>query len=117
MCESGRPLKLGPIYAYWINEHIRPCDSEVIAVSDALLFLRTVYSVAPVRPIVSVGADDCFYEIVLNKKLLEMGETILSLRRLSYCLLEFEAGRDRVLVKHANRIEREFLEVFASEFD
>jgi hypothetical protein len=42
---------------------------------------------------------------------------ILSSRWLGYRLLEFETGRDRVLVKHANRIEREFVEVSASEFD
>jgi hypothetical protein len=36
---------------------------------------------------------------------------------LSYCLSEVETGRDRVLVIHADRIEREFVEVFASEFD
>jgi hypothetical protein len=32
-------------------------------------------------------------------------------------LLELETGRDRVLVKHANRVERDFVEVFASDFD
>lgn len=32
-------------------------------------------------------------------------------------LLQLETGRDRVLVKHANRVERDFVEVFASECD
>jgi len=31
-------LKLGPIYHYWINKHIRPRISAVFGVSDALLF-------------------------------------------------------------------------------
>jgi hypothetical protein len=35
-------LKLGPIYHYWINKHIRPRISAVFGVSDALLFLRTI---------------------------------------------------------------------------
>jgi hypothetical protein len=32
-------------------------------------------------------------------------------------LLQLETDRDRILVEHADRIEREFVEVFASEFD
>jgi len=37
----------------------------------------------------------------------ESGDScILSLRQLDYRLLKFETGRDRVLVKHADRIER-----------
>jgi hypothetical protein len=31
-------LKLGPIYHYWINKHIRPRISAVFGVSDARLF-------------------------------------------------------------------------------
>ena len=30
--------KLGPIYHYWIDKHIRPRISAVFGVSDALLF-------------------------------------------------------------------------------
>ena len=37
------------------------------------------------------------------------------MRGLSCCLLEFETGSDGVLVKHADRIEREFIEVFPSK--
>jgi hypothetical protein len=32
-------------------------------------------------------------------------------------LLQLETDRDRVLVKHTDRIERQFVEVFACEFD
>jgi hypothetical protein len=33
-----RLLKLGPIYHYWINKHIRPRIAEVFGVNNALLF-------------------------------------------------------------------------------
>ena len=42
---------------------------------------------------------------------------ILSFRRLSSRLLELKTGRARVLVKHTDRIEREFVKVFASELN
>jgi hypothetical protein len=45
------------------------------------------------------------HEILLIKKLLEMGETDFVVGAIDFCLLEFETGRDRVLVKHADCIE------------
>jgi hypothetical protein len=42
---------------------------------------------------------------------------ILSFRRLSSRLLELKTGHARVLVKHTDRIEREFVKVFASELN
>jgi hypothetical protein len=33
-----RLLKLGPIYHYWINKHIRPRIPEVFDVNNAILF-------------------------------------------------------------------------------
>ncbi len=72
-------IKLGPIYHYWINKHIRPRVSEVFGVSDALLFYAQYTAEALRQPgarrrIVSLAAGDCLHEIALIKKLLKMGE-------------------------------------------
>ena len=38
-------------------------------------------------------------------------------KRLNCCVLERETSGDGILVKHTDRIERQFIKVFASEFD
>jgi SAM-dependent methyltransferase len=91
-------LKLGPIYRYWINKHIRPRVSEVFGVSDALIFYAHYTAEALRQPgarrrIVSLGAGDCFYEIALIKKLLEMGETDFMVEAIELSPLRFDRAR------------------------
>ena len=93
-----RLLKLGPIYHYWINKHIRPRVSEVFGVSDALLFYAQYTAEALRQPgarrrIVSLAAGDCLLEITLIKKLLDMGETDFVVEAVELSPLRFERAR------------------------
>ncbi len=91
-------IQLGPIYHYWINKHIVPRIAEVFGVHDALLFYAKYTAGALRQPganrrIVSLGAGDCGYEILLIKKLLEMGETDFVLEAIELSPLRFDHAR------------------------
>ena len=91
-------IRLGPIYHYWINKHIRPRIAEVFGVNSALLFYAQYAAEALRQPgarrrIVSLGAGDCVYEILLIKKLLEMGETDFVLEAIELSPLRFDRAR------------------------
>ena len=91
-------IQLGPIYRYWIYKHIRPRIAEVFGVNDALLFYAKYAAEALRQPcasrrIVSLGAGDCVYEILLIKKLLEMGETDFVLEAIELSPLRFDRAR------------------------
>ena len=91
-------IQLGPIYHYWINKHIVPRIAEVFGVHDALLFYAQYTAEALRQPgatrrIVSLGAGDCKYEILLIKKLLEMGEKDFVLEAVELSPLRFDRAR------------------------
>ena len=94
----GGLIQLGPIYHYWIYKHIQPRIAEVFGVYDALLFYAQ-YTVGALRQpgasrrIVSLGAGDCMYEILLIKKLLEMGETDFVVEAIELSPLRFDRAR------------------------
>src|SRR5207244_10694227 len=72
-------IQLGSIHHYWINKHIVPRIAEVFGVHDVLLFYAKYTAEALRQPgasrrIVSLGAGDCRYEILLIEQLIEMGE-------------------------------------------
>jgi hypothetical protein len=93
-----RLLKLGRIYHYWINKHIRPRISDVFGVNNALLFYANYTAEALRQPgahrrIVSLGAGDCLHDIALIKKLLEMGERDFQAEAIELSPLRFDRAR------------------------
>jgi len=91
-------IQLGPIHHYWIGKHIVPRIAEVFGVHDVLLFYAKYTAEALRQPsasrrIVSLGAGDCRYEILLIKKLLEMGETDFVLEAIELSPLRFDPAR------------------------
>jgi len=91
-------IQLGPIYHYWINKHIRPRIAEVFGVNNALLFYAQYAAEALRQPgagrrIVSLGAGDCVHEILLIKKLLELGEADFVVEAIELSPLRFDRAR------------------------
>ena len=91
-------VKLGPIYHYWIDKHIRPRISAVFGVSNALLFYAHFAQEALRQPgsgrrIVSLGAGECVFEVAIIKKLLEMGETDFVVEAIELSPLRFDRAR------------------------
>jgi SAM-dependent methyltransferase len=101
-------IKLGPIYHYWIDKYIRPRISAVFGVSNALLFYAQYAAEALRQPgarrhIVSLGGGDCFYEIAIIKKLLEMGETNFVVEAIELSPLRFDRARTNAVNEGVER--------------
>ena len=100
--------KLGPIYRYWINKHIRPRISAVFGVSDAMLFY-TQYCIEALRQpgssrrILSLGAGECAYEISLIKKLVEMGEEDFVVEGIELSPVRFDRARSNAAAEGVER--------------
>jgi hypothetical protein len=97
-------IQLGPIYRYWIYKHIVPRIAEVFGVNNALLFYAQYAAEALRQPgagrrIVSLGAGECEYDILLIKKLLEMGETDFVVEAIELSPLRFDRARASALAE------------------
>jgi hypothetical protein len=89
----GGLIQFGPIYHYWISKHIQPRIAQVFGVYDALLFYAQYTGEALRQPADGLGAGDCMYEILLIKKLLEMGEKDFVLETIELSPLRFDRAR------------------------
>jgi 2-polyprenyl-3-methyl-5-hydroxy-6-metoxy-1,4-benzoquinol methylase len=91
-------VKLGPIYHYWMNKHIRPRLAEVFGVPEAMLFYAKYAAEALHQPhagrrILSLGSGECAWEIALIKQLLKMGERNFIIEATELSSLRFERAR------------------------
>ena len=97
-------IQLGPIYRYWIYKHIVPRIDEVFGVNNALLSMhsmqrRRLRQPGAGRRIASLGAGECEYDILLIKKLLEMGETDFVVEAIELSPLRFDRARASALAE------------------
>jgi 2-polyprenyl-3-methyl-5-hydroxy-6-metoxy-1,4-benzoquinol methylase len=96
--EPERLIKLGPIYHYWMNKHIRPRIAEVFGVPEAMLFYgkyaaEAFHQAGAGRRLLSLGSGECAWEIGLIKQLLKMGETDFVIEATELSSLRFERAR------------------------